>query len=85
MDYIFQIKYTAAILSNCTRKLLWFEISKMMIAVRKKITVSFIIIFGTISFPIDGDDERHPRATLRSKPTSLRVNDGVVKPKKLPL
>jgi len=31
--YIFQIKYTEAILSNSSRKLLWFEISKMLIAV----------------------------------------------------
>jgi len=30
--YIFQIKYTEAILSDRTRKLLWFEISKMLIA-----------------------------------------------------
>ena len=29
----FQIKYTEAILSNVTRKLLWFEITKMLIAV----------------------------------------------------
>jgi len=33
--YIFQIKYTEAILSNSTRKLLWFEITKMLIAVLK--------------------------------------------------
>jgi len=31
--YIFQIKYTEAILSNSTRKLLWFEITQMLIAV----------------------------------------------------
>jgi len=31
--YIFPIKYTEAILSNSTRKLVWFEISKMMTAV----------------------------------------------------
>jgi len=31
--YIFQIKYTKAILSNSTRKLLWFKITKMLIAV----------------------------------------------------
>jgi len=29
----FQIKYTEAILSNSTQKLLWFEITKMLIAV----------------------------------------------------
>ena len=33
--YIFQIKHTEAISSNNTRKLLWFEISKMLIAVKK--------------------------------------------------
>jgi len=33
--YIFQIKYTEAILSNSTRKLLWFEITKMLIAALK--------------------------------------------------
>jgi len=31
--YILKIKYTKAILSNSTRKLLWFEITKMLIAV----------------------------------------------------
>ena len=51
--YIFQIKYTEAILSNSTWKLLWFEITKMLIAVVKnQFIVSFIIIFGTLSFPI---------------------------------
>jgi len=29
--YIFQIKYTEAIFSNITGKLLWFEITKMLI------------------------------------------------------
>ena len=28
--YIFQIKYTEAILSNSTRKLLWCEVTKML-------------------------------------------------------
>jgi len=31
--YIFPIKYTETFLSNRTRKLLWFEIVKMLIAV----------------------------------------------------
>ena len=31
--YIYQIKYTEAILSNSTRKLLWFNITKMLVAV----------------------------------------------------
>jgi len=42
--YIFQIKYTEAILSNSSRKLLWFEINKMLIAVKNKFIVLFIII-----------------------------------------
>jgi len=50
--YIFQIKYTEAILSNSTRKLLWFEITKMLTAVLKKIIVLFIIIFDALSFPM---------------------------------
>jgi len=40
--YLFQIKYTEAILSNNTRKLLWFEITKMLIAGLKYI---FIVTF----------------------------------------
>jgi len=36
-EYIFQRKYGAAILSNSTQKLLWFEITKMLIAVKKLI------------------------------------------------
>ena len=44
--YIFLIKYTEAILSDSTRKLLRFEISKMLIAVLKhNFIVLFIIIF----------------------------------------
>jgi len=51
--HIFQIKYMEAVLSNSTRKLLWFEITKMLIAVKQnKFIVLFIIIFGTLSFPI---------------------------------
>ena len=34
-EYIFEIKYTEAISSNNTRKLLWFEITKMLIALKK--------------------------------------------------
>jgi len=48
--YIFQITYTEAILSNSTRKLLWFEITKMRIALENKFLVPFIIIFGKLSF-----------------------------------
>jgi len=54
---IFQMKYTEADLSNSTQKLLWFEITKMLIAVlRNKFFVSFIIIFSTLSFSIDVDN-----------------------------
>jgi len=45
--YIFQIKYTEAILSTSTRELLWFEITKMLIAVFKiTLLCYFFIIFG---------------------------------------
>ena len=51
--YIFLLIYTEAILSDSTRKPLWFEITKMLNAVLKnKRIVSFIIIFGTLSFPM---------------------------------
>jgi len=50
---IFQNIYTEAILSNSTRKLLWFEVNKMLIAVfGNKFIVFFIMIFGTLSFHI---------------------------------
>jgi len=39
--YIFQIKYTEAVLSNSTRKLLWFKTSKMPTAV---LTNKFILL-----------------------------------------
>jgi len=41
--YIFQIKYTEAILSNSTRTLLWFKISKMLIAVLKNLSIYWVI------------------------------------------
>jgi len=49
---IFQIKYTEAVLSTNTRKLLWFEITKMLIAVQEKNYLPFIIIFDTLLFPM---------------------------------
>ena len=50
----FQIKYTEAILSNSTRELLRFEITKMLIAVLKnKFAVLFIIIFDTLRYPLE--------------------------------
>jgi len=51
--HVFQIIYTEAILSNNTRELLRFEISKMLIAFKiNKFIVLFIILFGTLSFPM---------------------------------
>jgi len=51
---IFPIKYTEAILSKSTRKLLCFEITKMLVVVLKNnFIVLFIIISGTLSlFPL---------------------------------
>ena len=46
------MKYTEAILWNGTRKLLWFEITKLLTAVNEKEILSFIIIYGTPLFPI---------------------------------
>jgi len=51
--YIFQIKYTEAIFSNSTRKLLWFETTKILMALLIiNFIVLLIIIFGTLSFRI---------------------------------
>ena len=46
------MKYTEAILSNSTRKLLWFEFNKMVIPVKNKFSELFIIICGTLSFHV---------------------------------
>ena len=47
------MKYTEAVLWNSTRKLLWFEITKILIAVFKNtFIVSFITAVGTLSFPV---------------------------------
>jgi len=43
--------YTEAILSNSTRKLLWFEISKMQIAVKKIISCVIYYNFRHIFVP----------------------------------
>jgi len=46
-EYIFfQIKYTEALLSNSTRKLLRFEISKMLIAVLKIDLLCYLLQFS---------------------------------------
>jgi len=40
-------------LSISTRKLLWFEITKTLIVVKKnKFIALFIVIFGPLSFPV---------------------------------
>jgi len=71
MLHVLQIKYTEAILSNSTRRLLWFEIIKMLIAVLKKskFIVLFIIIFGILSFPISARDRNSlvPRKELKQE------------------
>jgi len=46
--YISQIKYTEAILSNSTRKLLWFEIRKMLIAVLKMNLLGYLLQFSAL-------------------------------------
>jgi len=52
INILFQIKHTETILSNTTRKLLWFEITKMLTAVStNKFTGLCDTIFGTLSFP----------------------------------
>ena len=76
--YMFQIKYTEAILSNRTRKLLWFEISKMLIAVLKSNFIeSFIIIFGRLSFRAVGYLVGVPGLVERATLTARRLNIAV--------
>jgi len=43
--YFSQIKYTEAIVSNNTRKVLWLEITKMLIAVQEKILRHLLYFF----------------------------------------
>ena len=52
--YIFQIKYTEAILglSNSTRKLFGLKLANVDCSFKNKYSVLFIGIFGTLSFPI---------------------------------
>jgi len=73
--YIFHIKCTEAILSNSTRKVLWFEISKMLIAVKNKFIVLFIIISGTLSLPIKQCSLRLCKIALISNCLMLRVQE----------
>jgi len=41
--YISEIKYTEAISSNSTGKMLWFEVSKMLIAVLKRNLLCYLL------------------------------------------
>jgi len=43
--YFFQIKYTEAILLNSTRTLLWFENTKLVIAVKEKKLLCHLLHF----------------------------------------
>jgi len=49
------MKYAEAILSNSSRRLLWFEITKMLTTAKNKFTVLFVIIFSTLSSTIAND------------------------------
>ena len=72
--YIFQIKYTEAILSNDTRKLLWLETAKMLIAIlRSNFVMSFIIFFGTLSLATINQVD--PFSRFLRTPTSDRHAD----------
>ena len=44
--YIFHVRYTEAILSNSTRKLLWFEITEVPIAVLKITLLCHLLQFS---------------------------------------
>ena len=44
-QFIFRIKYTEAVLSDSTRKLLWFEITELLIAVLKKKIIIYRVIY----------------------------------------
>jgi len=46
------MKYTEAILSDSIGKLLRFEITKCWLQFKNEFIVLFVIIFGTLSFPI---------------------------------
>jgi len=48
--FFFQIKYTEAILSNSTRKLLWFEMNKMLIAVLKINLLRHLLLFSALIY-----------------------------------
>ena len=60
-----------AVVSNSSRKLLWFEITRMLIAVLKsKFIVLFITIFGMRSFPGSSGNKRRCVSFSRSRSSS---------------
>ena len=68
LNIFFQIKYTEAALSNNTRKLLWFEITRMRIAVQK---INLLSLFGTLNC---GPDVHYPAVCMghvRHRPSSI--------------
>jgi len=76
--YIFQVKYTEVILSISTRNLLWFEITKIPIAVSEKKIIVFIIIFGTLSFLMSRSTQPCiPPGSVNRVPTSAGVRTGM--------
>ena len=50
--YIFRKNTRKQFYQTTLGKLLWFEITEMLITVKNKFTVLFIIIFGSLSFPV---------------------------------
>jgi len=69
LKYKYILKTYGCKLSNSTRKLSWFEITKMLIAVKKnKLIVSSVIIFGisllSFSSPATADAAAKQTAVL---------------------
>jgi len=50
--YIFRKNTRKQFYQTTLGKLLWFEITEMLTTVKNKFTVLFIIIFGSLSFPV---------------------------------
>jgi len=81
--HIFQTKYTEAILSNSTRKTLWFEITRMLIAVKKLIYCVIYYNYNTkncsLSIVLTATDHKPQKSLKRSYyPPSHRLNVNVM-------
>ena len=76
--YIFQIRYTVAILSNSTRKMLWFEITKMLIAGLKQTCVIYYDFRHTFvpCMRFVCETQRWDVGTITSPDAAERVTDG---------